>query len=77
MNRAKFTKGKNMTAKIIVGDKVQIRLGQSWMSGEWGIVREVNGDEYHVAPYNDEKMALIYSRAEIRLARNCTHQPIN
>lgn len=51
----------------LIGRKVQINAG--WAKGEWGIIKGIINDEYHVAPWNTEDMALVFSRDEIIIKR--------
>lgn len=58
-----------MKSKLI-GREVTITSKDSWAYGEWGIIKFYDGEDYHIALYNDDKMALVFSRNEFRVKRN-------
>lgn len=51
---------------INVGDKVSIKSPESWADGEWGIVKEIDGDTYYVAIANDPDAQLVFDKSELR-----------
>ncbi len=57
-----------MESKLI-GKEVTITTKDSWAFGEWGIVRMFDGEYYHIAPWNDEKISLVFTRDEFRVKR--------
>lgn len=52
-----------------VGKQVTIRAKNSWMNGEWGVVKLVDGKTYWVAPYNSDKETLVFERRELRFRK--------
>ena len=53
-----------------VGKQVTIRSRNSWMNGQWGVVKMVDGNTYYVAPYNSSTEALVFTRRELRFNKN-------
>jgi hypothetical protein len=53
--------------KIKVGDKVNICSKGHWADGEWGIVRLICGDEYHVGIAGDES-CMVFAKSELKRA---------
>lgn len=49
--------------KICVGDKVVIKKG--WLKGNWGTVKMIDDDWYHVAMFNGND-CMVFARDEIR-----------
>lgn len=49
---------------ITEGMRVEIRTKDSCYDGEWGIVRYIDGNEYHIALWNGSEQ-LIFNRDEI------------
>ena len=54
-----------MSNRIKVGTRVEIKAKESWAHKEWGIVQMFDGDNYHVALWNDENSVLIFNRSEL------------
>ena len=52
--------------RMSVGNKVKILVG--WMKGEWGIIRKIDGNEYHVALYNGNE-CLLFNKKELRIIK--------
>lgn len=50
---------------ITEGMRVEIISKESTYYGEWGIVRYIDGYDYHVALWNDPNSALVFDREEI------------
>lgn len=48
---------------VKVGDRVEIKTG--WARGEWGIVKLIKGNEYHVGIANSNTSVLVYWRNEL------------
>lgn len=57
-----------MTDKLI-GKYVTITARESWAYGEWGTVKMFDGEYYHIAPWNDDRVELIFTRDEFRVRR--------
>lgn len=56
-------------AAINVGDKVTItnKYRGDWdIKGQWGIVKDYDGDDYYVALYNDHTTTLVFAPDEIK-----------
>jgi hypothetical protein len=57
---------KNLSVRVIPnGTAVEVRCKGSWENGNWGVVRNYDGEDYHVAMNNDLNTALVFSRNEI------------
>jgi len=53
-------------AKIsLVGKKVTIKA-----SGDWGIVRMIEGDVYHIGLFGDTRSSMVFDRSEFTVARH-------
>lgn len=48
----------------LIGKLVKIKSRDSDYDGEWGVIKYFDGDDYHIAPWNDSRMAMIFSRNE-------------
>jgi ribosomal protein L24 len=59
-----------MTRGIAIGDRVTIKAGDE--KGQWGIVRMVLADEYHVAIAGGSDVR-VYERSEISKPRKREH----
>lgn len=55
-----------MTRQELIGKEVTIRCRDSWANGEWGIVKDYDGENYHVALWNGREQ-LIFTRSELRV----------
>ena len=51
----------------LIGKEVTIKTG--WYKGEWGIVRDYDGEYYYVALWNGNDV-LIFSRQDIKVSRS-------
>ena len=53
-----------------IGQRVTIKSKDSWLNGEWGVIKAVDADgNYYVAPYGAENESLIFTRDELRFKR--------
>ena len=43
----------------LIGKLVKIKSRDSDYDGEWGVIKYFDGDDYHIAPWNDSRMAMI------------------
>jgi len=54
----------------LIGKKVNIKKNiDSPYAGEWGIIRLFDGQDYHVALWDEHHGAIVLSRNEFTLAR--------
>lgn len=58
---------KRLKRKIEIGDEVNILEGM--YEGEWGTVKDFDGEVYHVAIWNDPNALLIFEPDEIEFYR--------
>lgn len=57
-----------MVGNDLVGKTVYIKTG--WCSGQWGVVKLFDGEYYHVSPWGDDSVALVFYRNEIRVPKS-------
>lgn len=58
-----------MARSKLIGKEVTITTKDSWVFGEWGIVKMYDGEYYHIAILGDEKCLLIFERKEFKVNR--------
>jgi hypothetical protein len=51
------------------GTRVEIKSPGHWAHKEWGIVKGLIGDEYHVAPWGGDNETIILYRDELIVKR--------
>jgi len=56
-----------MNRKVNIGDKVIIINKESWAYDEWGIVILIADNLYHISMANNENIALVFFRNELKL----------
>ena len=52
----------------LIGKEVTITDKTSWACGEWGVVKDFDGEYYHVAPWNGETQ-IVFTRSDFRVKR--------
>ena len=60
----------------LIGKKVWIKKNvDSWMAGEWGIIKGFGGENYYIAHADNPDMELIFVRSEFTIHRkdNAAH----
>lgn len=59
-----------MKATRLIGKKVWIKDNvDSWMAGEWGIIKDFDGENYYIAHADNPDMELIFARSEFIIHR--------
>lgn len=54
--------------KKLIGKTVIIKKSGHSDYGNWGIVKDFDGEDFHVAMNDDEKSILVFGRSEFRVA---------
>ena len=55
------------TGDALVGREVRIVARSSWACGEWGRIVHYDGQNYHIALWDDAQPLLVFSRKEIKV----------
>lgn len=55
--------------KNLIGREVTITARNSWAYGELGVIKDFDGELYHVVLWNGDDMYLVFDRSEFRLKR--------
>lgn len=63
----RYIKSSNSNNNLI-GKKVIIRCKDSWANGEWGIIRDYDGEDYYIAIANGND-ELVFTRKEFRVVK--------
>ena len=53
----------------LIGKQVTITSRDSWAYGEWGIIKDFDGDCYYVAIADDPNSTLIFDRNEFKVKK--------
>lgn len=59
-----------MAKSKLIGKKAYIKeSSSSWLAGGYGIITDVRGDVYYIAPWGDDAMDLCFAREEFVIRR--------
>lgn len=53
----------------LIGKQVEIKNRDSWCCGDWGTVKDFDGEYYHIAIFNDDRTILVFARNEFKVRR--------
>jgi len=55
----------------LIGKEVIITAKDSYLYGEWGIIRYYDGDYYYISPWGGEE-SMLFDRKEFKVKKNVT-----
>lgn len=53
----------------LIGKEAIITDKDSYLNGEWGIIKYYDGEYYHIAPWNGTE-TMVFRRKEFKVRRN-------
>lgn len=65
-----------MSKSKLIGRYVDIKKGNCWSEGDWGIIVDYDGDWYHLAYCGDLDDIPVFTRDEFRVPRNPSEQEL-